>query len=280
MPHFRVTVDGLNLREGPGTNNPVKTELFANAVVDKLEASPDGKWFRVKTRKDEQDFEGWIAARFVVQIEAEPTVPPGLAGDGWLTRIGDFAVRKAEIPRPKNAHYYNNSHTQLGVLHTTESDTVQSAFVTLRANHSAPHFIAGENQILQCRPINKQAAALRAANVYNPNTDAALQIEMVGRSKQSLWLPAEGSLRPVVAIMRWAAGDPLNIPLQRPLDAWLDDCSDCKLPWAVSGNSRRLAKNIWPKSKGWYMHMEVPLNNHWDCGALRIREILAIAAQP
>jgi hypothetical protein len=77
--------------------------------------------------------------------------------------------------------------------------------------------------------------------------------------------------------MRWAVGDPLNIPLRRPMDDWLDDCTDVALPWAVSGNARRKAQNIWPKVTGWYMHMEVPVNNHWDCGALRLREMLEMA---
>jgi hypothetical protein len=164
-------------------------------------------------------------------------------------------------------------------LHTTESDTVRSAFNTLKANHSAPHFIAGENRILQCRPINKQGAALLSTKQYNPNTDAALQIEMVGFSKQKLWMPVSSSLDPVVALMRWAKGDPLNIPTKRPVDAWVDDCGDVPLPWAVSNNKRRKASNIWPKAQGWYMHMEVPVNNHWDCGALRLREMLAMADQ-
>jgi hypothetical protein len=97
--------------------------------------------------------------------------------------------------------------------------------------------------------------------------------------KQSLWLPPNSSLSPVVAIMRWAVGDPLNIPLTRPVKTWLDDCSDVKLPWAVSNNARRIAKSIWPKVPGWYMHMEVPVNNHWDCGALRWREMLQMANQ-
>lgn len=279
MPQFRVTTDGLNLRKGPGTNNAVTTELRANTTVEKLESSPDGSWFRVSTQIDGVDIEGWVAAKFLISIDGAAVVPAHLSGDGWLKRIGDFDVERAEIPRPENRPYFNNSHTRIGVLHTTESDKVSSAFNTLKLKHSAPHFIAGEDRILQCRPINKQGAALLSTTQYNPNTDAALQIEMVGFSKQTLWMPPQSSLAPVVAIMRWAKGDPLNIPLRRPVDAWLDDCSDVALPWAVSSNARRKAQNIWPKVTGWYMHMEVPVNNHWDCGALRFREMLAMADQ-
>jgi hypothetical protein len=279
MPQFRVTTDGLNLRSGPGTNNSILTELHANTVVEKLDSSPDNKWFQVLVSKDGTEFRGWVAARFLISIDGQAVLPDHLDLDGWIDRIGPFEVERAEIPRPGNRPYFNNSHTRIGVLHTTEGSTVKSAFHTLSEKHSAPHFIAGENRILQCRPITKQAAALLSTQQYNPNTDAALQIEMVGFSKQSLWMPPQSSLDPVVAIMRWAVGDPLNVPLKRPVDAWLDDCTDVKLPWAVSSNARRQAQNIWPKVTGWYMHMEVPVNNHWDCGALRIREVLAMAAQ-
>jgi hypothetical protein len=279
MPQFRVTTDHLNLRTGPGTNNPATTQLNANTTVEKLEASADGQWFRVSTQKDGSAIEGWVASKFLISIDGPAVVPPHLSGDGWLESIGAFHVERAEIPRPGNKPYFNNSHTRIGVLHTTESNKVGPAFNTLKLKHSAPHFISGENRILQCRPITKQGAALLSTSQYNPNTDAALQIEMVGSSQQQLWMPPESSLAPVLAIIRWANGDPLNIPLRRPVDSWLDDCSDVALPWAVSNNARRKASNIWPKIAGWYMHMEVPVNNHWDCGAIRFREILAMAAQ-
>lgn len=278
MPQFRVAVDGLNVRSGPGTNNSIITELPANQVVEKLDASADQKWFRISTTQDGNEVTGWVAARFLVEV-GEAVIPDHLNTDGWVNRIGDFDVERAEIKRPNNRPYFNNSHTRIGVLHTTEGNDVQSAFDTLKARFSAPHFIAGEHRILQCRPITKQAAALRPSSQYNPNTDAALQIEMVGRSKQTLWLPPDSSMLPVVAIMRWAVNDPLNIPLKRPVDAWLDDCTDVQLPWAKTNNARRIAQNIWPKVTGWYMHMEVPVNDHWDCGALRLREMLAMAAQ-
>jgi hypothetical protein len=196
----------------------------------------------------------------------------------WIDRIGDFPVEHREIKRPGNKPYYINSHTMIGVLHTTEGDTVNGAWTTLNASHSAPHFIAGEGRIVQCRPLTAQGAALKNTSPWYANAQASIQIEIVGRSRQTLWLPPESSLLPTVAIMRWATGDPLNIPLQRPSDDWLDDCSDCPLPWATPDNQRRRAKNTWPIRKGWYMHMEVPGNDHWDCGAMRLGEMLQMAA--
>jgi hypothetical protein len=276
MSKFRVTANELNLREGPGTEHAIKTELLQNSLVEKIGANDNGEWFQVKAQKNMTEFEGWVASKHLAPV-AEGTAP--VAGqvdpNGWVARIGDFNVERKEIKRPGNKPYFNNSHTMIGVLHTTEGDTVAGAFTTLNASRSAPHFIIGQGRIMQNRPITVQAAALKAGG----NTHAALQIELVARSQQTLWLPSDGSLRPLVAVLRWAAGDPLNIPLQRPFDAWLDDCTDVKLPWAVTTNRRRLAHDVWPKAKGWYMHMEVPGNDHWDCGALRFREILAMAAE-
>lgn len=197
----------------------------------------------------------------------------------WVDRIGEFDVQHREIKRPGNKPYYINSHTMIGVLHTTEGDTVDGAWTTLNASHSAPHFIAGEGRIIQCRPLTAQGSALKNTAPWYANTQASIQIEIVGRSRQKLWLPSDSSLLPTIAIMKWASADPVNIPLRRPSDTWLDDGSDCPLPWATASNHRRQAKNIWPSQKGWYMHMEVPGNDHWDCGAMRLREMLAMAGQ-
>lgn len=275
MSKFSVNADELNLRKGPSTNDEIITELKRNHIVEKIEASGDGKWFRVKTEKNLSQLEGWVAAKFLAPVsEGAPAADGKVDPQGWVSRIGDFVVERKEIKRPGNKPYFNNSHTMVGVLHTTEGDTVSSAFNTLAPKNVAPHFIIGEGRIVQCRPITAQASALK-----NPaNTHAALQIELVAKSKEQLWMPVEGSLKPLVATLSWASKDPLNIPLQRPVETWLDDCSDVKLPWATTTNRRRLAHDVWPIAKGWYMHMEVPGNDHWDCGALRFREILQQAA--
>ena len=45
----------------------------------------------------------------------------------WLKRIGDYDVIRREIPRPGGKPYYLNGSTLIGVLHTTEGDTVEAA---------------------------------------------------------------------------------------------------------------------------------------------------------
>jgi hypothetical protein len=56
-------------------------------------------------------------------------------------KIFGFKVEKRVIPRPGGKEFLFNSHTQIGVLHTTENPSVEGSFKTLSANHSAPHFI-------------------------------------------------------------------------------------------------------------------------------------------
>lgn len=268
MADYRVSTDNLNLREGPGMDFAVVKQLALNTQVEKLEVSETGFWFKVKTTQNGANLEGWVSGEL---LEAVTKVE-------WVDRIGEFNVERRPIPRPGNKPLLQIAHPMIGVLHTTEHNDIEVSFDTLKDSHSAPHFIAGENKIIQCRPLTAQGAALESTSNFFPNNFAAVQIEMVGFSKQTPWLPANSSLLPVLAILRWAAKSPIDIPLRRPTEAWLDDCSDCPLPWAVVGNRRRLTPNIWTQEKGWYMHMEVPHNDHWDCGALKWREILERAS--
>lgn len=202
----------------------------------------------------------------------------------WIEKIGDFTVEAREIKRPNNKPYYANSHTQIGVLHTTEGDTVAGAWSTLAANRDAPHFIVGDEQIVQCRPLTAQAAALHGEGPTFANANSSVQIEIVARSQQTRWLPQGGTLAALCAVLRWASGNGIDIPLQVPVAAWVDDCTDCQLPWATNNSRRKsAAAGLWPSAKGWWMHMEVPEQAptwHWDCGALERTRLLQIARQP
>lgn len=198
----------------------------------------------------------------------------------WLDNIHGFKVEKKEIPRPNKARYFANSSTLIGVLHTTEGSTVNGAWSSLNSNNVAPHFIIGEGRIVQCRPLTVQASALRSNSPHNPNVHAQIQIEMVGHSKQTLWLPDEGTLLPTMAILAYC-NKVLGIPLTVPND-WPDDCSDLKRTVWAGNNTRRkaAAAGLWPKIKGWWMHLEIPHQQpswHWDCGALRRSEMLGMA---
>ncbi|MEO7323745.1 MAG: hypothetical protein ABIW82_02855 [Dokdonella sp.] len=198
----------------------------------------------------------------------------------WVDRIGTYDVVRREIPRPEGKPYYLNSSTLIGVLHTTEGNTVASAWSTLNASSSAPHFILGQNSIVQCRPLNVQGAGLRSNNANVANVHAQIQLELVGSSRTSLWMPVAGTLAPTIAVLAYC-NKYLGIPLTVP-NNWPDDVSDMPLPWAIRNRRRRQAETgLWPIEKGWWMHLEVPYQSptwHWDCGALRRTELLAQAA--
>ncbi len=208
----------------------------------------------------------------------------------WPAKIFDYEVERKEIPRKNNKPYYATAHTQIGVLHTTEGSTVSDAWAALSSKHEPSHFIVGEGRIVQCRPLTKQASSLHGDPPFYANANAALQIEMVGftggnpnfnKHAYDSWIPADDVLKPVIAIMAWASANGLDIPLQVPSAAWVDDGSDCPRPWAVE-NKRRLqaAHGLWPSAKGWWTHMEVPGQGptwHYDCGAIRRTQIIQMA---
>lgn len=208
-------------------------------------------------------------------------------GFEWLTQIGKFKVEKKEIKRPGGKPYYLTSSTGIGVLHTTEGNSVDSDWKTLNKDASAPHFITGENRIVQCRPIGAQAAALRTNPPVYPNVDAQVQIEMSCKTKMegnapALWIPMPAVLEPTLAVMAWCAKN-LGIPLQKPAN-WPDDGLDLKgTIWAANNKRRKqAAEGLWPKGKGWWMHLEVPAQQkswHFDCGALRRTEMFRLAEE-
>lgn len=214
------------------------------------------------------------------------------ATEGRLDNVSGFAVEQREIPRPGNKPFFFNSHTRIGVLHTTEGRSVESSFNSLRDQFSAPHFLIGEGRIIQCRPLTAQGSALRGEGPCFANAQASIQIEMVGftgggndgSTTENLWLPKDEVLLPTVAIMAFCAGNGIDIPLRVPKEEWKDNASDMPLPWAVRTNSRRIAAmaGAFPSLKGWWMHVEVPCQGptfHHDCGRLRRREMIAKAQE-
>jgi hypothetical protein len=219
----------------------------------------------------------------------------------WLERIFDFPVERREIFRENRRPYFVNTHTQIGVLHTTEAPTIERSWQALNGHHSAPHFLVGEGRIVQCRPLTVQGSALRGGAPCHANAQAAVQIEMVGytgggsdsRTTERAWIPGDEVLLPTVAVMAYCAGNEIDIPLQVPNEAWLDDCSDMPLPWAAGPTPRRpnarmnarrtaAAAGGFPRWKGWWMHVEVPCQGptwHHDCGRLRRTEMLSMARE-
>ena len=199
----------------------------------------------------------------------------------WVKKIFDYDVKWHEIPRLGGAPYYRIPiSTGLGGLHTTEGSTVQAAIDAMEhglkiGKPSDPcHFICGENEIVQTRPIGVQAASMRDP----ANRRLTVQIENVGFSKQFSWSLIDATRKPLIATIAYCAlnfGIPLKVPLNFP-----DDCADIKNTiWAsVSGGRRKKMEQIWSTASGWVTHLEAPWNVHWDCGAMDRSAVLKAAS--
>jgi hypothetical protein len=118
-----------------------------------------------------------------------------------------------------------------------------------------------------------------AGDAVNKWDNYAQQIEMVGRSQLDLWLPAEATLGPVVALTAWLhQTNRIKTGVVRPT-LWptvLD-----RGPQASTTYYRRLA-GLWPNTPGVYGHVDIPDNSHWDPGSfnypaffLRVRKALS-----
>lgn len=186
---------------------------------------------------------------------------------GWVERIGDFDVSKQEGQRPNGQPYLELvPSTQRVIWHTTEGSTVDGAVGRLREQFSAPHFVIGENRIVQMRPLWAQAATVRGDN------SRAWQVETVGFSKTALWLHTAPTLQPMIALLGFFLD--LGVPLERPT-GWQDNGGDIKGVWATEGNSRRTSGRALD-FVGHVTHLEWPENTHWDMGAFNWTRIFEL----
>jgi hypothetical protein len=86
------------------------------------------------------------------------------------------------------------------------------------------------------------------------------------------WMVADPLQRAQLAsLLEWHARN-LGIPETRP---WPDDHRTHPLPWAVEDNHWRV-NSKYGHEAGWFYHVEVPENTHWDMGSFRMRTLLAI----
>ena len=178
---------------------------------------------------------------------------------GWVDKIGEYTVIKKEGPRPDGQPYLNLGANPSFCVHTTEGYTVDGAVTTLRKNFSCPHFVVGENSIVQMRPVWAQGATLRSHN------DRFIQVECVGKSALSLHTLTDATWRPLVALTKWVH-ETQKVPLVRP-DGWTD-----LLPagtWAINTPRRQSRKAL--SIRGVFGHVDIPDQDptwHWDPGSL------------
>src|SRR5688500_9693774 len=71
---FTITADSLNLRQGPGSDQPGITELDKGTRVQRLDES--GGWFRIQT---DNGVVGWISAKYAAPDATAPAEPAASA---------------------------------------------------------------------------------------------------------------------------------------------------------------------------------------------------------
>lgn len=188
----------------------------------------------------------------------------------WVSRIGEYVVERQEGKRPGGQAYRPLTNPHGLCVHTTEGWTVAGAVSTLRKNYSAPHFVVGENKIVQMRPLDAEGATLRAHN------DLYWQVECVGHSKQSLHSLTPDTWKPLVALLSYMH-EVHGVKLARP-NGWRDDLKDIKTILATDNTRRKQRTAL--TFHGLVGHMEVPDQGptwHWDPGALDYSALIADA---
>ncbi len=153
------------------------------------------------------------------------------------------------------------SKPRMAVLHTVEGGFDSGLAVFKK--HFAPHFLISSSVIAQLVPIGTAGSALKAHNV-----DAMVQIEMATFSKEELWLPDDPLAKRVAAVMATCC-TLFNIPLTHP---WKDGGD-----WGKYGPNSHRSSGKWGKVPGWYGHVDVPDNLHWDPGNLQWSRLLSLA---
>jgi len=189
----------------------------------------------------------------------------------WLSKTCDGKYAIQRVPCPGPGGQVDLKRPPAGVMHTTEGpfDSALSVF----RKHYAPTFLVGQRKIAQLLPLGAMAAALenRSGGVET-NRWARVQIEVAGFSKTTPYLfdaATTDALASLLATLKVEAG----IPLARPYpDAMPSQ------PWATPAFRRR-KDGKWGKTAGWFGHVEVPENSHWDPGALRWEALLLKAMQ-
>ena len=178
--------------------------------------------------------------------------------DGWIrgTLPGpDGSEYKVEhVKRPSPAPRTLHRTPPNLVLHTTETDGLGN----MPANNAfPPHAWVGEDRIVQCYRVDRTSHSTRGQDPF------IFQIEIVSRSQIELWLPAESSLYPLVALVAFLHEHNLIATgLKRPPRLRDVPLAIDKLPAAVKSYYRRGPV----QAAGVYGHVDCAGDEHWDPG--------------
>lgn len=148
-----------------------------------------------------------------------------------------------------------------GCGHTTEGTQLPSYG---EGQTDAPTFTVGRANVWQHRGLGKSCGTLRndPGGIAETNRFIRIQFELIGSSSQESWLPSASFQRDALAAIKELAHDDLGVPRDH---VWPDKQDEGTI--AVESYRRRHSK--FPNVAGWYGHVEIPENSHWDWGSLR-----------
>ena len=186
----------------------------------------------------------------------------------WLDQAGKFPIAHiGGIPHFNQSVLLDAPRT--GILHTTEGKWAGSLAVFKQ--HFAPHFMLGFDddankvRIAQLVQVGTIGAAIRAHN-----DQAIVQIEMIGFSKETPWLPDAETVDALASLMAVCAQE-YDIPLTHP---WPDG------DFGKAGKNPHRTSGKFGKIAGWFGHGDCPSpDTHWDPGNLKWSVVLGMAQQ-
>ena len=93
MSQFRVIASSLNVRRGPGRDQPKDGALPKGTVVEPTDLSLSEDWFFIDMLLNGRQVKGWIFKDYLVPVEAEP---PDTAIPAWLkTAENELGIKEA-----------------------------------------------------------------------------------------------------------------------------------------------------------------------------------------
>lgn len=175
----------------------------------------------------------------------------------------------------KDAGAWQVSGPWKGVLHTTEGDSYAGAR-SVYGQGVAPHFTVsfegGRFRVWQHIALTKSARALaHPAGTVETNRTRCIQIEIVAHAATSGTLQHE-YLDGIGKLMRWVEA---NTEIQHQALKFHGPNEGIVLATATS--PVRLSPQDWLNFSGWCGHQHVPVNDHWDPGAIDIDYLMSIS---
>ena len=168
------------------------------------------------------------------------------------------------------------------LVHTTEGPSLDGAFVTVKGNRSAPHFIlevkGGRRRLVQCIPINRAARGLEHNGGPETNKANCIQVEVVGFTERAkaaklghleLWVPnwSTDIYKQLHMLMLWTHNH-FSVPMR------------ADHPFAGQPGFARLSGEAFFNAVGLVGHCHAAGNSHSDPGPLNAHFVINGPAAP